>query len=436
MLQLQSQGKLYVVGIGPGKKDLLTLKAYEVLKNADVVLGHKRYIEFIKDIVRGEILESSMGKELERVKIAVELAKDKKVCLVSGGDPCIYGIAALLEEYIEMNNIKINYEIVPGISALNAANSLLGCSVSGDHVVISLSDNLIDWEKIEYRLRLMLRCDVPLVVYNPSSTKRKNNLKKALEIVLEERGDVEVAVVKNAYREGEKIEIKKVSDVDVEEVDMSTLLIISSSERIVKEKKLVTPRGYSLKYEVGAKTKKAKEIAEKSAEFLRKLVPGDDLRSEIVRRAIMASGDLGYRDIIFFKGDPKVCVEALKSGAKIIVDVEMVRIGLRKDAIAAINFAKNSEDTRAADGIRNLGKEINGAVVGIGNSPSAAIALCEIPYKPAFIVATPVGFVNAAEAKEMIRNLEVPSITTFGTKGGSGVCAAILNCLIEYARSD
>lgn len=433
---MRSQGKLYVVGIGPGSKDLLTLRAYEVLKNADVVVGHKRYLNFIEDLVKGKTIESSMGKELERVKIAVELAKDKKVCLVSGGDPCLYGIASLVEEYIISNDLKIDYEIVPGISALNAANSLLGCPVSNDHCVLSLSDELVEWSKIEHRLRLMLRCDVPLVIYNPSSRKRKKNLERALEIVLEERGDVDIAIVKNAYRDEQKVYVKKVTEIDVNEVDMSTLLIISSSNRIVEEKKLLTPRGYSLKYELGAKTRKAKEIAAKSYEILRKLVPDDDLRSEIVRRAIMATGDLSYKDILFFKGDPWVGVEAIERGAKIIVDVEMVKVGLRKDAIAAINFAKSEEDTRASDGIKNLGKELEGAVVGIGNAPSAAKALCEISYRPAFIVATPVGFVNASEAKEMVRDLDVPSITTVGTKGGSGVCAAIMNCLIDHARSD
>ncbi|MEM2458484.1 MAG: precorrin-3B C(17)-methyltransferase, partial [Archaeoglobaceae archaeon] len=186
---MQSQGKLYVVGIGPGSKELLTLKAYEALKNADVVIGHRRYIELIKDLVKGEIIESAMRKELDRVKKAIELAKDKKVCLVSGGDPCIYGIASLVEEFIATNSIEIDYEIIPGITALNAANSLLGCAVSGDHAVISLSDQLVDWGKIEHRLRVMLRSDVPIAIYNPSSLKRADNLKKALEIVFSERGD-------------------------------------------------------------------------------------------------------------------------------------------------------------------------------------------------------------------------------------------------------
>ncbi|MDK2876407.1 MAG: precorrin-3B C17-methyltransferase / cobalt-factor methyltransferase [Archaeoglobaceae archaeon] len=435
---MQSQSKLYVVGIGPGSKDLLTLKAYEVLKNADVVIGHKRYIDLIRDIVRGEIIESAMRRELERVKLAVELARNKTVCLVSGGDPCLYGIASLLEEYLSLNQISLDYEIIPGITALNAANSLLGCAVSGDHAVISLSDNLVSWEKIEHRLRLALRSDMPVAIYNPSSRRRSENLKKAIELIFSERGDVRVAIVKNAYREGEEISVKRVSEINLEEVDMSTILIVSSSETISADRKMLTPRGYSLKYEVGAKTRMAKEIAEQSAGILRRFIPGDSLKDEIIRRAVMATGDLSYRDLIFFKGDPNAGVEAIRNGASIIVDVEMVRAGLRADALIAVSFATESERTRTAEGIIRLAEKIEGSVVGIGNAPSAAKALCEIAenHKPAFIVATPVGFVGADESKEMVRKLNVPSITTIGTKGGSGVCTAILNCLIEHARSD
>jgi precorrin isomerase len=193
-----------------------------------------------------------------------------------------------------------------------------------------------------------------------------------------------------------------------------------------------------LKYEVGAKTKMAKEIAEQSAEILREFIPGSTLRDEIMRRAVMATGDLSYKDLLIFKGDPGEGVEAIRKGAKIIVDVEMVKAGLRAEAIAAVKFGDETSRTRTAEGILRLAEKIEGSVVGIGNAPSAAKALCEVAgkHKPAFIVATPVGFVGAEEAKEMVRRLEVPSITTLGTKGGSGVCAAILNCLIEHARSD
>ncbi len=108
---------------------------------------------------------------------------------------------------------------------------------------------------------------------------------------------------------------------------------------------------------------------------------------------------------------------------------------MRRDAIVAVDFA-SGDDTKTASGIKNLAELIEGSVVAIGNSPSAALALCEVAenHQPRFIVATPVGFVNAAESKEMVRELPVPSVTTEGPRGGSGICAAIVNCLIEHAE--
>lgn len=185
---------------------------------------------------------------------------------------------------------------------------------------------------------------------------------------------------------------------------------------------------------MGANTKNAIEIARKSAEIAKEIVPGDGLREEIIRRCIIATGDVTIKDLIAFKGDPNIGVEVLKNGCKIIVDVKMLKVGLRREAIAAIEFGGEGVETRVVDGIRKLANQIEGNLIGIGNAPSAAIELCKIAKKhpPAFIVATPVGFVNAAKSKEMIRELDIPSIITVGTRGGSTICAAIINCLIEH----
>ena len=190
---------------------------------------------------------------------------------------------------------------------------------------------------------------------------------------------------------------------------------------------------------MGAKTEQAIEIAKKSAEIVRRIVPGDGLKEEIVRRCIIATGDETVKDLIVFKGNPMEGVRAIKNGCKIIVDVKMLKVGLRREAFAAIEFGESGRETRVVDGLRKLRRHLKGSLIGIGNSPSAAIELCRLAkkYPPVFIVATPVGFVNASESKEMIRRLDIPSITTVGTRGGSGICAAIINCLIEYAeRSD
>ncbi len=250
MSRSQSQGKLYVVGIGPGSEGLLTLKAVDAIKSSDYVIGHTTYINRIRHLVRGEVIESGMGREVERVKLAVKLAKDNVVSLISGGDPSIYGMLPLVVEYLAESGEEVELEVVPGVTALSTASPLLGSPISGDHAVISLSDLLIPWEVIEKRLRHALQADFVIAIYNPSSRKREGNLIRALRIVIEERGDLPVGVVKNASREGEEVLILNASDIIANpgQVDMNTLLIIPSSETRVKERVMYTPRGYSRKY--------------------------------------------------------------------------------------------------------------------------------------------------------------------------------------------
>lgn len=249
-MQSQCKGKLYVVGIGPGSTDLLTLKALKILETSEYVLGHKTYLDRIRHLVRGEIIESGMGREVERVKLAVKLAKEHTVSLVSGGDPSIYGMASLVAEYVYANEIDINFEVVPGVTALSASSPLLGSAVSGDHVVISLSDLLTPWEVIEKRLAHALHGDFVIVIYNPSSRRRKKNLVKAMEIVKKIRGNVAVGVVRNATRDNETILISNPDEIieNPEIVDMHTILFVANSETKLLAGKMVTPRGYARKY--------------------------------------------------------------------------------------------------------------------------------------------------------------------------------------------
>ena len=245
---MQSQGKLYVVGIGPGCRELLTLKAKKVLETADYVIGHSRYLDFVRDIAGGELIESGMGREVERVKMAIDLTQNgNKVCLVSGGDPSIYGLAPLVAEITYRSGIDVDWEIVPGVSALNAASPLFGSAVAGDHAVISLSDLLTPWEIIEKRLRKALEGDFVIAIYNPSSRKRKPNLERAVEIIREYRGNCYVGVARNVCREGEVIRVVRLDEIS-EMADMHSLIIVPSSETIVDGDVMITPRGYSKKY--------------------------------------------------------------------------------------------------------------------------------------------------------------------------------------------
>ncbi len=431
---------------------MLTLKALRAIEESEYIVGYKTYVERLSSLISGKkVITTGMREEIERVRKAVELAKNSVVSLVTGGDPSIYGMLSPVMEYVIREGVDVDIEVIPGVSALNAASALLGSPISGDHAVVSLSDLLIPWSVVEKRLMYALRGDFVIAIYNPSSRKRKSKLKRAMELILKERGDVYVGVVRNAFRENQEVRVLRVSEIlnDPDCVDMSTILIVSNSETVVKDGTMLTPRGYSSMGsevneigeigEMGATTSKAIRIARESSELLKKIHPVDDLRDEIVRRCIAATGDVSVRDILRFKGEVKEGVKALRDGCRIIVDVRMLQAGLRRHSIAAVDFAEGGEETRVASGLKRIAHLVEGSVVGIGNSPSAAVALCEIAerYKPAFVVATPVGFVNAAESKEMVRELDVPSITTAGTRGGSTICAAIINCLIEHAeRSD
>ncbi len=186
------------------------------------------------------------------------------------------------------------------------------------------------------------------------------------------------------------------------------------------------------------------EIVRKSYEIVKKYVRGETAEEKILQRCIIATGDPAVKDLIVFKGDAvKAGVEALKSGKNIICDVKMVEVGINKRRIrsktyVAVEVGRDEKMTRAMSGMYSLREKMDGAILAIGNAPSAAIAaynLIKEGVKPSLVIATPVGFVNAAESKEMIRSLAVPSITTVGTRGGSAICVAIVNALIDLCET-
>jgi len=372
-------GKLYVVGIGPGKEDLLTVRAKKVLEEAEVILGHRTYVKRIMSVLNpeAEVIESKMGKELERVRLAVKLSKNKKVCLVSGGDPSIYGMTSLVLEYLMKNCIDASFEVVPGVTAMSSASPLLGCPVSGDHCVVSLSDLLVPWDVVERRLISALLGDFVVVVYNPSSKKREKNLKRAMEVVLRFRGDVPVGCVKNAEREKTEVWVTSPSEVvkDLEtgknRIDMHTILFIPSHETVFDGERFLTPRGYSSKYELcdgsmrlleevsGAKTGEGLKIAERSAEVAKKLlspVKFGELERFIAERCVTATADLSNSALLRFNRTEDV-LEAMNSCKRIIADVEMVKAGIesrvRREILVASKLGGGGK-TVVSSGIRKL----------------------------------------------------------------------------------
>lgn len=252
--QSQGKGKLYVVGIGPGSPGHLTLRAVEVLEEADYIIGNGTYIDQIEHLVAGQqVIRSNMGREVDRAEKAIELAGSNSVAMVSGGDSNVYGMAGLVLEVARNTGLAVDIEIVPGVTALSAVASLLGAPIVTDFAVISLSDLLTPWEVIERRLEAAADTDMVIGIYNPKSRQRNTNFRRAVEIIRRNRADtVPVGIVRNALRAGEPMVIVttlgKALEYD-DDVDMRTTIIVGNSESGVWGSRIITPRGYHKKYD-------------------------------------------------------------------------------------------------------------------------------------------------------------------------------------------
>lgn len=248
----QSQGKLYIVGIGPGAIEHLTKKAERALLESEYVVGNGTYLDQVAGVIKGaKIIRSGMGGEVERAKKAVELAKEHVVSIISGGDANVYGMAGLVFEVAE-NTDGIEMEVIPGVTALSAAASLLGAPVVSDFAVISLSDLLTPGDVIERRLQHAAEADFVIAIYNPKSRNRSRNFGEAIEIIRKYRdNDTPVGIVKNATREGETVIVTTLGKImeHNDTIDMSTLILIGNSESRLWNNRIITPRGYQRKYE-------------------------------------------------------------------------------------------------------------------------------------------------------------------------------------------
>jgi precorrin-3B C17-methyltransferase len=226
----------------------LTPKARSKIENADVVVGYGTYVKLIQSIIKpgAEVVSGTMGREVERAKIAVSKALDNhRVVMVSSGDPGVYGMAGIVLEVVAMEKANVPVEIVPGVTAATAAASKLGAPLVSDFAVISLSDLLTPWEKIERRLEAASAADFAIVLYNPKSEGRIEPLAKAYEIFLKHMSpDTPVGIVKQAGREGEEVIITTLKDLLAAEIDMVTTIIVGNSATKVVNGRMITARGY------------------------------------------------------------------------------------------------------------------------------------------------------------------------------------------------
>lgn len=247
---------LTAVSLGPGDQSLLAPAALDAIREADVVAGYKGYIALMPDhLLKGkEVVSTGMMGEVERARGAIESARSgKKTVMVCSGDAGIYAMAGLLLEILEAEGLleAVPFTVVPGVAAFNAAAALLGAPLMHDFASISLSDLLTPWEVIEKRLRLAAEADFVIALYNPRSKKRSDHLANALNIIGEHRQpQTPVGIVGRAYREGQDVRLVRLDSVDVESVDMQTVLIIGNSATRLAGNRMLTPRGYHRKYDI------------------------------------------------------------------------------------------------------------------------------------------------------------------------------------------
>lgn len=236
---------LYVVGIGAGSRDGMTIAAEKAIISSELIVGYTKYVELLREhFPEKKYSSTGMKQERERVEFALKEAADKTVSLVCSGDPQLYGMAGLAYE-LSGSYPDVEIKVVSGVTAAFSGGAVLGSPLTHDFAVISLSDLLTPAEKIRKRLKCAAECDMVIVLYNPSSKSRADYLQKACDIVLKYRsGDTVCGYVRNIGREGEESRIMTLTELRNTAVDMFTTVYIGSSETKVIGGKMVTPRGY------------------------------------------------------------------------------------------------------------------------------------------------------------------------------------------------
>lgn len=240
---------IYVVGIGPGGKAKITPEAVWALEKSEVIVGYDLYVTLVDDFIQGKRrISTGMKKEVDRCQSAIDEAKlGNVVAIVCSGDAGVYGMAGIVHELAAGSSIEI--KVVSGVTAACSGAAVLGAPLIHDFAVISLSDLLTPWEKIEKRLSCASEGDFVICLYNPQSIKRSDYVNRASEIVAKSRRlDTPCGFVKNIGREGESYTICTLGELGSQDIDMFTTVYIGNSQTKVIDNKMVTPRGYEKYY--------------------------------------------------------------------------------------------------------------------------------------------------------------------------------------------
>jgi cobalt-factor III methyltransferase len=249
------RGKLLIIGFGPGSFDHITDRAREAIRESDIIIGYKTYVDLIEGLLTNqEIISTGMTEEVTRAQEAVRQAdQGKKVAVISSGDAGVYGMAGLIYEVLIEKGWKkatgVEVEVIPGISAINSCASLLGAPIMHDACTISLSDHLTPWNLIEKRIEAAAQADFVIALYNPKSGRRTRQIAEAQRILLNYRSpDTPVGLVKSAYRDRQSVVMTNLQDMLNHEIGMLTTVIIGNSSTFIYDDLMITPRGYQRKY--------------------------------------------------------------------------------------------------------------------------------------------------------------------------------------------
>lgn len=238
--------KIYVVGIGPGAYELMTGKAIRAMKESDVIIGYTVYVDLVKEyFAEKEFMTTPMKKEVDRCVLAFEEAqKGKTVAMICSGDAGVYGMSGLMYEIGERYP-EVELEIVSGVTAATGGAAVLGAPLIHDFCLISLSDLLTPWEKIEARLLGASQADFVICLYNPSSKKRHDYLEKACDLMMQYKSPETICgIVTQIGRDGEEGKVMTLRELRDTKVDMFTTVFIGNSQTKNINGKMVTPRGY------------------------------------------------------------------------------------------------------------------------------------------------------------------------------------------------
>jgi cobalt-precorrin 5A hydrolase/precorrin-3B C17-methyltransferase len=243
--RLPVRGRLMLVSLGPGEETLIPPLARDALAHSELVVGLDQYVDRVNHLLRPgtRVLTMPLGDEVARAEAAIgEARSGATVSLVSSGDVGVYAMAS---PALELAGEDVDVVVVPGITAAQAAASLLGSPLGHDHASISLSDLLTPWDVIQRRVLAAAEGDFVVSLYNPRSRGRDWQLGKAKEMLLNHRPpDTPVGIVKDAYRPTQRVDLTDLASLRPEEVDMLTVVVVGSSQTRLVAGRMVTPRGY------------------------------------------------------------------------------------------------------------------------------------------------------------------------------------------------